>query len=121
LTGFGVNLMRLPPGAWSSQRHWHDHEDEFVAILEGEVVLIEDEGETVLKAGEFAGFKAGAPNGHHLVNRSDREAVILEVGARRPGGDDVDYPDIDMISPPGGGYLHRDRTPYPAAGRRYRP
>lgn len=121
LSQFGVNLLRLPAGAWSSQRHWHAGEDEFVAILEGEVVLIEDGGETVLRAGDFAGFKAGVPDGHHLVNRGDREAVILEVGARRPEADAVAYPDIDLSVRPGDVYRHRDGTPYPDLGRRYRP
>ncbi|HYE42303.1 MAG TPA: cupin domain-containing protein, partial [Caulobacteraceae bacterium] len=75
LDQFGVNLLRLPDGQWSSQRHWHTAEDEFVWVLEGEVVLVEDEGETVLKAGDCAGFKAGVRNGHHLVNRSGRDAL----------------------------------------------
>lgn len=119
LDQFGVNLMRLPAGAWSSQRHWHAAEDEFVWVLEGEVVLVEDEGETILRAGDCAGFKAGVPNGHKLENRSDREAVLLEVGSRRPAEDACDYPDIDMILPQGSdGYLHRDGTPYPKTPRR---
>lgn len=114
LTQFGVNLQRLPPGQWSSQRHWHTAEDEFVWILEGEVVLVTDEGEQILRAGDCAGFKAGEPNGHHLQNRSDREAVVLEVGARRPGEDVCDYPDLDMRTDPAtDGYLHRDGSPYP--------
>src|SRR6202051_1666669 len=70
LTDFGVNLMRLPPGAWSSQRHWHSAEDEFVFIVEGEVMLVSDAGEETLTAGDCAGFKAGVPDGHHLQNRS---------------------------------------------------
>ncbi|HEU4620415.1 MAG TPA: cupin domain-containing protein [Gammaproteobacteria bacterium] len=112
LTQFGVNLMRLPPGAWSSQRHWHSHEDELVWVLEGEVVLVENEGETVLRAGDCAGFKAGVPNGHHLQNRSGREAVLLEIGTRVPGKDGTDYPDLDMIVGPDDVYRHRDGTPY---------
>ena len=113
LTDFGVNLMRLPPGMWSSQRHWHSHEDEFVWVLEGEVVLVTDEGEQVLKAGDCAGFKAGVANGHHLQNRSDREVVLLEVGSRQPEADGCDYPDIDMVARPGEeGYRHRDGTAY---------
>ncbi|GAB3456841.1 cupin domain-containing protein [Massilia terrae] len=113
LTQFGVNLLRLPPGAWSAQRHWHSHEDEFVYIVSGEVVMITDEGEQTLRAGDCAGFPAGAPNGHHLVNRSNAPAVCLEVGTRNPERDAVDYPDIDMICEPGrNGYSHRDGTPY---------
>lgn len=119
LSQFGVNLLRLPPGAWSSQRHWHLKEDEFVWVLEGEVVLVENEGETVLRVGECAGFRAGVENGHKLENRSDVEAVVLEVGTRTPGGDGADYPDIDMILPLGGDrYHHRDGSPYPKHDRR---
>ncbi|HZB39121.1 MAG TPA: cupin domain-containing protein, partial [Beijerinckiaceae bacterium] len=82
LTQFGVNLVRLEPGAWSSQRHWHESEDEFLIVLEGELVLVEDEGETILRAGDAAGFKAGVPNGHHLLNRTERDGVFLVVGSR---------------------------------------
>jgi len=117
LDQFGVNLLRLPDGAWSSQRHWHEGEDEFVWVVEGEVVLIDDAGETVLKAGDCAGFKAGVRNGHHIVNRSGREAVLLEIGTRTPGGDRGVYPDIDMQFGPGG-YRRMDGTPYPDQGRR---
>ena len=78
LDQFGVNLLRLPAGAWSSQRHWHEGEDEFVWVVSGEVVLVEDDGETVLRAGDCAGWKAGVPNGHKIENRSDAEAVLLE-------------------------------------------
>jgi uncharacterized cupin superfamily protein len=112
LTDFGVNLSRLPPGKWSSQRHWHTHEDEFVIVLEGEVVLVENDGETILRAGDCAGWKAGVQNGHCLQNRSGADAVYLEIGSRKPDEDECDYPDIDMITGPGG-YLHRDGTPYP--------
>lgn len=119
LDQFGVNLLRLPAGTWSSQRHWHETEDEFVWVLEGEVVLVEDDGETVLTAGDCAGFKAGVPNGHVLQNRSEAEVVLLEVGSRNPGGDAVDYSDIDMVLIRGGdGYQHRDGTPYPKYDRR---
>src|SRR6201996_1443464 len=83
LTDFGVNLMRLPPGAWSSQRHWHSAEDEFVYVLEGEGVLVTDTGDEILRAGDCAGFKAGVQDGHHLQNRSARDAVLLEVGSRK--------------------------------------
>jgi uncharacterized cupin superfamily protein len=114
LDQFGVNLMRLAPGAWSSQRHWHTAEDEFVWVLEGEVVLVTDKGEEVLRSGDCAGFKAGAPNGHHLQNRTGRDAVLLEVGTRDPDHDACAYPDIDMIAEPNEDfYRHRDGTPYP--------
>ena len=119
LSQFGVNLLRLPAGAWSSQRHWHSAEDEFVWVVEGEVVLIEEGGETILRAGDCAGFKAGVADGHRIENRSDREAVLLEVGSRRPAEDACDYPDIDMILPTGADrYFHRDGTPYPKTPRR---
>src|SRR5580698_11330660 len=85
LTDFGVNLLRLPPGVWSSQRHWHTAEDEFLYVLEGEVVLVTDAGEEVLRAGDCAGFKAGEPDGHHVQNRSGTDTVILEIGTRVPG------------------------------------
>ncbi|HEX3700209.1 MAG TPA: cupin domain-containing protein [Phenylobacterium sp.] len=115
LDQFGVNLLRLKPGVWSAQRHWHSHEDEFVWVVSGEVVLIEDAGETPLRAGDCAGFKAGVANGHHLVNRSDEDALVLEVGTRNPREDGCDYPDIDMVARPDEDhYRHRDGTPYPA-------
>jgi len=95
LTQFGVNLTRLKPGAASALRHWHENEDEFVYILEGELVLIEDGGETVLKSGDAAGFKAGVPNGHHLVNKSNRDALYLEVGTRAKT-ERAHYPDVDL-------------------------
>lgn len=117
LDQFGVNLLRLPAGAWSSQRHWHATEDEFVWVLSGEVVLVEDEGETLLRAGDCAGFKAGVPNGHCLQNRSDAEVVLLEVGTRTPGGDRGEYPDIDMTFA-SGTFYHKDGTPYPKHDRR---
>ncbi len=118
LTQFGVNLMRLPPGVWTSQRHWHTHEDEFVFVVSGEVVLVEDEGETVLRAGDCAGFKAGVKNGHHIQNRSDAEAVLLEIGSRLPGVDGAEYPDLDMIVGADDVYRHRDGTPYELDGRK---
>lgn len=95
LDQFGVNLARLEPGSASSQRHWHSSEDEFVFIVEGEVVLVEDEGENTLVAGDAAAFKAGTANGHHLINRSDELVLVLEIGTRAPT-DEVAYPDIDM-------------------------
>jgi len=111
LTQFGVNLLRLVPGAWSSQRHWHTAEDELVWVLEGEVVLVTDSGEEVLRAGDGAGFKAGVADGHHLQNRSDRPALILEIGSRRPE-DAGDYPDIDLRWAEATGYTHKDGSPY---------
>jgi uncharacterized cupin superfamily protein len=113
LTQFGVNLLRLPPGQWTAQRHWHHFEDEFVYVVEGEVVLVTDAGEETLTAGDCAGFKAGEADGHHLQNRSDRDAVLLEVGTRHPGGDSVDYPDIDLILRPSDQpWRRRDGTAY---------
>ena len=97
LDQFGVNLCRLKPGAASSQRHWHANEDEFVYMLEGEVVLCEDGGETVLKPGDAAAWKAGVGDGHCLVNRSGRDAVFLEIGTRAPR-EQATYSDIDMVA-----------------------
>jgi uncharacterized cupin superfamily protein len=111
LTHFGVNLLRLSPGTWSSQRHWHSAEDEFVYVLQGEVVLVTDAGNEVLRTGDCAGFKAGVADGHHLQNRSDGEALILEVGSRRPKEDAAEYPDVDMHWG-AGGPTHKDGTPY---------
>jgi uncharacterized cupin superfamily protein len=95
LTQFGVNLTTLEPGAMSSQRHWHANEDECVYVLEGELVLVTDDGERVLKPGMAAGFPAGEANGHHLVNRSSAPATYLEIGTRSPD-EDATYPDIDL-------------------------
>jgi uncharacterized cupin superfamily protein len=111
LTQFGVNVLRLSPGTWSSQRHWHSKEDEFLYVLEGEVVLITNAGEERLVAGDSAGFRAGDPDGHHLQNRSDRTALVLEVGTSADASDVTEYPDIDLRALPGG-YVHRDGTPY---------
>ena len=114
LTDFGVNLLRLPPGTWSSQRHWHSAEDEFVFVLEGEVVLVTDAGEEILAAGDCAGFKAGVLDGHHVQNRSSREAVLLEIGSRKVAEDEGEYPDIEMrFLKDDAGYVHKDGTPYP--------
>lgn len=112
LTQFGVNLLRLRPGAWSSQRHWHTAEDEFVWVIEGEVMLVTQQAEESLRAGDCAGFKAGVPDGHHLQNRSNRDALILEIGARDPEKDLVDYPDIDLVWGGARGNLHKDGTSY---------
>jgi uncharacterized cupin superfamily protein len=113
LTQFGVNLLQLTPGSWSSQRHWHSLEDEFVFVVAGEVTLVTDEGEQILRPGDCAAFPSNRPNGHHLVNRSAAIAVCLEVGGRN--ADDVStYSDIDMIfDPKMDAYVHKDGTPYP--------
>jgi uncharacterized cupin superfamily protein len=112
LTQFGVNLLRLPPGAWSSQRHWHSGEDEFVYVISGEVTLITDRGAEVLRAGDCAAFPRNAADGHHLVNRSDATAMCLEVGTRAQE-DVVRYPDIDLLFDSNvGAYTRRDGTPY---------
>ena len=116
LTDDGVNLTHLPPGAWSSQRHWHSHEDEFVYVLEGDLVLVEDGGETMLRAGDCAAFPKNSGNGHHLINRSDRMAVYLEIGSRVPA-DLTICSDIDMMSSNADGrFVHKDGTPYPQPG-----
>jgi uncharacterized cupin superfamily protein len=113
LTLFGVNLTVIEPGGWSSQRHWHSHEDEFVWVLEGELTLITDSGEQVLRAGDCAAFRRGDPDGHHLVNRSGHPARVLEIGNSDPR-DRCVYSDIDMVAEPGvAGYSHRDGTLYP--------
>ncbi|MDH3666524.1 MAG: cupin domain-containing protein [Paracoccaceae bacterium] len=96
LTQFGVNLTTIPPGGISALRHWHKNEDELVFVVEGELVLVEDGGKTVLRPGDAAGFKANVPNGHHFANRSDRTATILEIGTR--GADEQGfYPDDDLL------------------------
>jgi uncharacterized cupin superfamily protein len=118
LTQFGVNLCTLPPGAWSSQRHWHTRCDELIQVVEGEVVLVTDEGEEILRAGDWAGFKAGDTDGHCLQNRSQKPVVLLEIGTRDPA-DEARYSDLDMITLAGKpGYHHRDGTPYPEQKRR---
>jgi uncharacterized cupin superfamily protein len=96
LTQFGVNLTRLKPGSASAHRHWHESEDEFVYIVEGEVVLVENDGETTLRAGDCAGWKAGVANGHCLVNRSQKDVVFIEIGTRAPT-DKFHYPDVDLV------------------------
>lgn len=112
LQDFGVNLMTLPPGGWSSQRHWHSHEDEFVYVLEGELTLVEDQGETLLRAGDCAAFPKNTGNGHHLQNRGLATAVYLEVGSRQPE-DLTTCSDIDMMSSNADGrFVHKDGTPY---------
>jgi uncharacterized cupin superfamily protein len=115
LTQFGVNICTLKPGAASSQRHWHENEDELVYVLEGEVVLREDGGEIVLKAGEAAAWKANVPNGHCLINKSNRDAVVLEVGSRAPA-ERAYYSEIDMMvtrDEDGARYTKKNGEPYP--------
>ena len=112
LRDFGVNLMTLPPGGWSSQRHWHSDEDEFVYLLEGEVTLVEDGGETLMRAGDCAAFPKGTGNGHHLINGSSAMAVYLEVGSRHPN-DLTTCSEIDMMSSIADGrFVHKDGTPF---------
>lgn len=114
LSRFGVNLVRVEPGGVSSARHWHSKQDECVYVVEGEITLVTDEGERVLTKGMVAGFPAGNPNGHHFVNRSDAEALIIEIGDR-PREEDVTYPGIDMRNDVREGkpnFLHKDGTPF---------
>ena len=94
---FGVNRVELDPGVWSTVRHWHSHEDEFVMVLEGELTLVTDAGARTLGVGDCAGFKAGVADGHRLENRSDALAVYLEIGSRRPEVDETNYPDDDLM------------------------
>ncbi|MBP6628151.1 MAG: cupin domain-containing protein [Kofleriaceae bacterium] len=112
LEDFGVNLMTLPPGTWSSQRHWHSHEDEFVFVLQGELTLVEDTGQVLLRAGECACFPKGTGNGHHLRNDSSSEAIYLEVGSRHQD-DLTTCSDVDLKSSNrDGAFVHKDGTPY---------
>jgi len=114
LTHFGVNVCTLKPGAASSQRHWHENEDEFVYVLSGEVVLREDSGEIVLKPGDAAAWKAGVANGHCLINRSSRDAVFIEVGTRAPA-ERAHYSEIDMMvvrDAKGAHYTKKSGEPY---------
>jgi uncharacterized cupin superfamily protein len=113
LTQFGVNLTTLKPASASALRHWHENEDEFVYVLAGELTLIEDEGETILKPGDAAGFKASVANGHCLVNRSGRDAVFLEIGSRA-ARERAHYPDVDLAivkDETGVRYSRKDGTP----------
>lgn len=112
LTEFGASHVRLEPGAWSSQRHWHEGEDELVVMLPGEAVLVDDAGEHVMRAGDVAAFPRGDRNGHHLQNRSEAPCILVAIGAGpREGGD---YPDIDMRFTADGRYVHDDGTDYGA-------
>ncbi|MEA3040853.1 MAG: hypothetical protein QOC65_342 [Sphingomonadales bacterium] len=112
LIEFGVSQVVLKPGAWSSQRHWHVGEDEFLVMISGEAVLVDDDGDHVLRAGDCAAFPKNDGNGHHLQNRSDADCVFVVVGAGEQAGGD--YPDIDMRFTPEGNYVHKDGTPYEA-------
>jgi uncharacterized cupin superfamily protein len=118
LTQFGVNLLTLPPGAGSSQRHWHSAEDEFVYVVSGELTLITDQGEEILRAGDCAAFPKNDGNGHQLINNSTNVATCLEVGTR--SADDIcTYSEIDMMidGKSGKGFTHKDGTPYPPRER----
>jgi len=112
ITTFGVSQVVLKPGAWSSQRHWHVGEDEFLVIVSGEAVLVDDEGEHVMRAGDCAAFPKNDGNGHHLQNRNGADCMFMVVGAGEQAGGD--YPDIDMRFTPEGTYVHKDGTPYEA-------
>lgn len=111
ITDFGASHVRLEPGAVSSQRHWHEGEDEIVIMLAGEAVLVEEEQETMLRAGDVAAFPKGAADGHHLVNRSDADCLFVAIG--RPAQSDCHYPDIDLhLDGASGRYMRKDGTPY---------
>jgi len=111
LEDFGVSHVTLEPGGISSQLHWHAGEDEFVVMVAGEAVLVEDEGETVLRPGDCAAFAKGVANGHHLVNRSDSPCIFVAVG--KPALTDCHYPDVDMhLDAASGAYTHKDGSPY---------
>lgn len=112
MTQMGVSHVTLKPGAWSSQRHWHRLEDEFVVMLSGEAVLIDDSGEQMMRPGDCATFPAGEENGHHLINRSDVDCVFIAMSAGDKKADSGVYPDIDMVFGPDG-YARKDGTPYP--------
>jgi len=112
LEDFGVTHVTLEPGGISSQRHWHEGEDEFVLMVEGEAVLIEEDGESPMRPGDCAAFLKGVANGHHLVNRSDAPCVFVAVG--RPSDTDCHYPDIDMhLDGSSATFTHKDGSPYP--------
>jgi len=115
LTDFGVSQVTLEPGAWSSQRHWHDGEDEFMVMLDGEAVLVEDDGRTVMRPGDCASWPKGSTNGHHLINESAAPCrfIVVGGGVNTGGG----YSDIDLVFTAEGTYTHRDGTPYPGTKR----
>lgn len=111
----GASHVRLEPGAWSSQRHWHEGEDELLIMLSGEAILVEDSGRTVLRAGDICAWPAGVKNGHHLINEGDTACTFVVVSAGEDGGGG--YSDIDMMWTPDGKYRHKDGTPYPSTKR----
>jgi uncharacterized cupin superfamily protein len=115
LTEFGASHVTLKAGAWSSQRHWHDGEDEFLVMLSGEAVLVEDDGRTILRAGDCAAWPKGSTNGHHLRNESQDDCVFVVVGGGKNTGGG--YSDIDMMFTVDNRYVHKDGTPYETATR----
>ncbi len=116
LTQFGAHIITLPPGAWSSQRHWHSAEDEMVMILEGHPILIDDHGQTELSPGDITTHPAGDGNGHHMQNLTNEDVRFLIIGSRNPGSDHAHYPDIDLDLPANGTakrvYRRKDGAPY---------
>ncbi|MBA4747299.1 MAG: cupin domain-containing protein [Sphingopyxis sp.] len=114
LTQFAASHVTLKPGAWSSQRHWHNGEDEMVIMTSGEAVLVEDDGRTVMRAGDIAVWPKGSSNGHHLINESDADCVLIALGGGKQYDTGGGYSDIDMVFTPDG-YTHKDGTPYPTA------
>ncbi len=116
LTQFGAHIITLPPGEWSSQRHWHSGEDELVMILEGHPTFIDDNGEAELKPGDFTAHPAGEANGHHMINRTETDVKFLIIGTRSPETDSGHYPDIDLAIPANGTaariFTRKDKTPY---------
>ena len=112
LTQFGVNLVSLDPGAMSSLRHWHMAEDEFVMVTEGECVMVQDEGETVMRPGDCAAFPAGSTNGHHFINRTDKVAKFLVIGSKAKR-EVATYSDVDLMVEIEGGkarFTYKDGT-----------
>ena len=114
LTEMGASHVVLEPGAWSSQRHWHDDEDELVVMLTGTAVLIEDDGETEVKAGDVLAWRKGVRNGHHLVNRSNAQCSFIAISAGPDGSGG--YSDIDMMWTADGRFRRRDGSEYPKRG-----
>lgn len=116
LTQFGAHIITLPPGSWSSQRHWHSHEDELVYILKGTPLFIDDDSETRLSPGDFTAHPAGDGNGHHMKNDTDEDVSFLIIGTRNPKADSGHYPDIDLSIPANGTanrvFTRKDGTPY---------